>query len=125
MTAPLEYNQANGETYLDNVFEGIGYSGFDEGKNNPALEAEPNIGPCPKGLYTVTFCDPAEHPNLAAPVFRLTPYGHNAHNRTGLLIHGDNLTHTASHGCIILGHSIRVSIGAVLTNGNRPMLEVV
>jgi hypothetical protein len=43
---------------------------------------------------------------------RLTPVGHDAFGRDGFLIHGDNLTHDASTGCIILPPEIRDMIAA-------------
>jgi hypothetical protein len=36
--------------------------------------------------------------------------GTDTFGRSAFLIHGDNLTHTASHGCIILRREVRVQI---------------
>ena len=48
------YSQTTGE------FRGIsgdvlarGYSGSGEGKNNPLLQAKPNVGPIPRGNWTI------------------------------------------------------------------------
>ena len=101
----LRYIQKSGETYLDNIFEGIGYSGSGPGRNNGALEGTPNIGPIPKGGYNIGV--PRNSETLGPLVFDLNPVGHDAHGRTLFRIHGDNVTHTASHGCIILGRAIR------------------
>jgi hypothetical protein len=42
----------------------------------------------------------------------LTPLGHNANGRSDFRIHGDNSTHTASTGCIILPPHVRQQISA-------------
>jgi hypothetical protein len=54
---------------------------------------------------------------------RLTPQGHNAHGRTGFLIHGDSRRNpgNASEGCIILNRSAREAIA----NSGDATLEVV
>lgn len=117
----LSFNSATGEFDRDGTWEGVGYSGYAAGRNNPAMEAVHSIGPVPRGLYIVTRCDPDEHPNLAMPVFRLTPDGWDALGRVGLLIHGDSVQHPgqASHGCIILGHSLRQSIDLDVISAER------
>lgn len=106
----LRYNSATGETVLDGHFEGIGYSGFGEGKDNPAMEAVPNIGPIPRGHWKIGA--PVTHPHLGPLAFPLTPVGHDAHKRTEFFIHGANALHPndSSHGCPILGRSIRERI---------------
>ncbi len=106
----LEYSQKDGKIVLDGHFEGFGYSGHAEGRNNPDKEAVPMIGPIPRGHWVISLCAAAEHPKLAMPVFRLAPVGHNAHGRSGFLVHGDSDTHDASEGCIIAGRSIREAI---------------
>jgi hypothetical protein len=40
----------------------------------------------------------------------LTPVGHTALGRSQFLIHGDNVRHDASQGCIILPRDIRDQI---------------
>jgi Protein of unknown function (DUF2778) len=108
----LIFNSTTGELDRDGVWEGVGYSGYEAGRNNPAMENVPDIGPLPRGFYIVTACDPTEHPNLAPPIFRLTPDGWDALGRSGLMIHGDSIQHPgeASHGCLILGHSLRLAV---------------
>lgn len=115
----LVYRQEDGYTTLDGEGEGHGYSGHGEGLNNPAMEAVHNIGPVPKGKYLIGKA--FDHPGKGPCVFRLTPVGHNAHKRTGLMIHGDNLTHDASEGCIVLGRLVRHAI----RNDAETVLEVV
>src|SRR5882672_11016886 len=97
--AMLTYQQATGEIRLDEHWEGIGYSGRDDGRNNTAMEAHPDVGPIPRGRYKI---GPAhDHPKLGPIVFDLTPEpGTNVFTRSAFRIHGDNAAHDASHGCI-------------------------
>jgi hypothetical protein len=104
----LIYKQTTGETTLDGHFEGLGYSGAGEARNNPDMEAVPDEGPIPRGRYEIG--PKRDSPTLGPIVFDLTPVGHDAHGRTEFRIHGDNVNHDASHGCIILGRSIRERI---------------
>jgi len=104
----LVYKQDNGELELDEHFEGLGYSGTGKGRNNPEAESEVNVGPIPKGRYSI---GPAhDHPTLGAVVFNLEPVGHDAHGRSAFRIHGDSKSHDASHGCIVAGRTIRERI---------------
>lgn len=109
------YQQRNahgdGELDHDGVFEATSYSGTGAGRNNPDMEAVPNVGPIPRGLYHI---GPAtdDHPSLGPRVMALTPVGHNAHNRTAFFAHGDSANHDASHGCIILGRTMRDAMDA-------------
>lgn len=104
----IKYDQQSGETYIDDEFEGIGYSGTGVGRNNPDEEGTENVGPIPRGRYIV---GPAhDHPKLGPIVFNLDPFEHDALGRSAFRIHGDNISHDASHGCIILGRSLREKI---------------
>lgn len=104
----IYYRSIDGATFVNTTFEGHGYSGHGDGRNNPDMENVPNVGPIPRGKYSLELCNPEEHPRLAAPVFRLHPMpGTNVFNRSGFLIHGDNKIHDASEGCIIQGASFR------------------
>lgn len=87
-----------------------GYSGHGEGKNNPNLQAIRNVGPIPRGLYTIG--QPRDSANVGHFALPLTPVDHDALGRTNFLIHGDSKTSpgAASHGCIILSRSIRMMI---------------
>lgn len=105
---PLIYHQATGETLLDGNYEGFGYSGKDEGRDNPALEHVEGIGPIPRGKYTIG--EPYFSKRCGPLTFRLEPVGHDAHGRTHLRIHGDNASNDASSGCIILGRTTRTRI---------------
>jgi hypothetical protein len=79
-----------------------GYSGADEGKNNPAMQSVHDKGPIPVGLYTMEA--PVDTHDHGPFVIRLVPDEKNEmFGRAGFLIHGDSIEHpgTASKGCII------------------------
>lgn len=115
----LEFRSSDGKTTLDGHSEGFGYSGHSEGRNNPAMESEHMVGPIPRGRYKI---GPAfDHPQKGPICFRLTPDGHDALGRSGFMIHGDNITHDASEGCIILGRLVRQAI----RDDHETVLEVV
>lgn len=102
------YVQETGDLYQRMA---TGYSGHGAGKNNPALQREPNVGPLPAGYYVVG--PPHDSPTHGPLVRPLTPNQHNAmFGRFGFLIHGDSLAHPgdASEGCIILPRTARVAI---------------
>lgn len=111
------YSQSTGELSKDGKSIGTGYSGRNvqdgpQGRNNPELEATPDVGPIPRGLYTIG--DPVKVQNNAPPVFPLTPDGHDACGRSGFEIHGNNVRNDASRGCVILDFPVRVAIEALL-----------
>lgn len=89
----------------------FGYAGAGDGKNNPAMQDVHNVGPIPRGIYTIGEpCDTKTH---GPYVLHLTPDAANDMcGRAGFLIHGDSVVHpgTASEGCIILPRSIREKI---------------
>jgi hypothetical protein len=96
----------NGSTY------GEGYSGIQQGLNDPDYEAVHDIGPIPRGFWMIG--DFFDDPGGKGPVVcHLTPRSDTeTFGRSGFMIHGDNraLNHTASHGCIILGPYARNKI---------------
>jgi lipoprotein-anchoring transpeptidase ErfK/SrfK len=112
---PWTYHQSNGlleYRWEHNVHHvGRGYSGAPGAVNNSHMEAIHFKGPIPRGHYHIGPM--GQRPNLKWPVMTLTPVGHKAHNRTHLLIHGDNQNgnQTGSNGCIILEKAIRLRIG--------------
>lgn len=81
----------------------VGYSGrVPDGKNNPDLQHVRNVGPIPRGWWTMSA--PANHPSKGPVVIRLVPdAATEVFGRSGFLIHGDNASGTASQGCIIIG----------------------
>jgi hypothetical protein len=94
--------------------KGTGYSGNGVGYNNPAEQNTENVGPIPRGTWTIgtqeDITTNSGHELKAA--MRLTPIDVTT-DRSGFLIHGDNSKgdNSASQGCIILGPSIRDMIG--------------
>jgi hypothetical protein len=98
---------------VETGFEAIatGYAGRDAGRNNPELQHVAGTGPIPAGRYTI---GPAHNTPEHGPVtMRLIPDPKNEmFGRDGFLIHGDNKTGDASHGCIILNRVARLAVAA-------------
>jgi hypothetical protein len=106
----LTYSQISGALSDNGVVLGRGYSGHDIGKNNPALQGVHNVGPIPKGTYSING-PPYDTATHGPYVMRLLPMpGTNTLGRSGFLIHGDNATGTASEGCIIMSRLVRQKI---------------
>lgn len=85
-----------------------GYSGRGEGKNNPAMQTVPCVGPIPIGTYTIAA--PRDGTGHGPYAMRLSPDETNQmFGRAGFMIHGDNVhaPGTASEGCIILPRDAR------------------
>lgn len=117
------FQQSTGKLKRDGNFVYQGYAGKGDGKVNPNMESVPNIGPLPKGKYTI-IGHPFRHPHTGSYSIRLQPDSHNKmFGRSGFLIHGDSKKHPgeASNGCIIMPLLIRQKIW---TSGDRN-LEVV
>lgn len=117
------YAQKTGALRQDGELVATGYSGFDEGKNNPAMQAIHDVGPIPQGDWTIEGppINTAEHGPF---VLTLKPSsGTNTFGRSGFLMHGDSIhaPGTASKGCIIMA---RVAREQVWNSGDRD-LEVV
>ncbi len=110
------YKQASGELSRDGAAVGAGYSGFEAGKNNPAMQDQKNVGPIPRGSYSIGAPECVDSPGPHGPfVLRLTPHPANQmFDRAGFLIHGDSIVSPglASHGCIIMGRIIREEIAS-------------
>lgn len=112
------YEQKYGKLSRNGTYIGIGYSGAGEGKNNPDMQDVHDVGPIPRGQYTmVTIMDESENPvdyeHKKAPVIHLVPDKANEmFGRDGFLIHGDSIAEpgTASKGCIIQAHPVREQI---------------
>jgi hypothetical protein len=117
------YAQKTGELQQDGEHVAIGYSGAGEGKNNSDMQNVPNVGPIPRGEWTISG-PPIETRDHGPYVLRLQPEAETeTHGRSGFLMHGDSKAHpgTASHGCIILPRAVREQ---VWESGDRD-LEVV
>jgi len=119
LNMPWTYSQSTGQLSRNGTNVATGYSGTGPGRNNPSAQANHNVGPIPRGIYTI---GPPYNTDTHGPhVMALSPVGHNALGRDGFLIHGDNTRHDASNGCIILPPNIRNQI----SNSGDNTLEVV
>jgi hypothetical protein len=109
----LIYSQTSGEMRNGTVLIGTGYAGRGEGLNNPAMQAVPNIGPLPQGIYTI---NPPINTTTHGPyVMWLTPDPANEmFGRFGFGIHADEIAnpgkHLASTGCIVMSNEARLAI---------------
>jgi Protein of unknown function (DUF2778) len=126
------YRQSDGVLQHDGVYVATGYSGFEDGKNNPAMQDHMGLGPIPCGSYTIQVIvdgdgQAVDYEGKKAPVMRLVPdAGNQMFGRSGFLIHGDSISApgTASHGCVIEGHDIRETIAQNAEDGDN-QLQVV
>lgn len=92
-----------------------GYSGLGEAKNKPGQQHVEDRGPIPEGNWRVKeITDPNYRPDLTRPIYRLDPDEVTRKRVEAMdrkpdtfLIHGDNTTHTASTGCIIVDRNTR------------------
>ena len=108
------YEQISGRLSRADKLLASGYSGFSEGKNNPARQSEANVGPIPEGAYWIgpEREETADHGPVVLPLVPVP--GTNTFGRSGFLIHGDSIEHpgAASHGCIILPRPVRELIAS-------------
>lgn len=88
------------------------YSGHGPGLNNPELEAVPDVGPIPKGLWEIGLA--FTHDRAGPVTMRLQMQSGALHGRSGFLIHGDNAKgdRSASNGCIVAPRWARLEISA-------------
>jgi len=119
------YSQSTGELFADGGLTALaqGYSGHGPGVNDGALDDVPDVGPIPRGKYTIEFPrDTPEHGPYAMP---LTPDPANdMHGRSGFMMHGDLVSGAileASKGCIIQPRFARERVW----ESNDHLLEVI
>jgi len=113
------YKQSTGQMLHFGNEVGIGYSGNTSGLNNPDAQDEHMVGPAPQGFYTIGAAE--NHPRLGPLAMPLEPHSSNQmFGRSGFFIHGDNaaMDHTASDGCLIFSHEIRLMISQLVANGD-------
>ena len=110
----LTYSQSTGALRDANGnLLATGYSGHGDGLNNAAMQAVPDVGPIPRGLWSIGAPqDTAEHGPFVLPLW---PHAAtDCFERSGFLIHGDEVEHPgehlASHGCIILDRAAREAV---------------
>lgn len=105
------YAIASGALSREGEIRGHGYSGFGEGRNHPSKVRVRMVGPIPPGRYRIG--PPYRHARLGPVTMNLDPLpGTEMFGRSLFRIHGDNATHDASHGCIILSRALRDEIAA-------------
>ena len=117
------YVQKTGALLRNNRPVATGYSGFDNGKNNPEMQAVPNLGPIPQGGWTIVG-PPFNSTEHGPYVMRLAPDKNTrTFGRSGFLLHGDSIEAPGcgSRGCIVMPRTIRE---LVWQSGERE-LEVV
>ena len=117
------YAQKSGDLLQNGQRIATGYSGLDNGKNNPAMQAIPNMGPIPQGDWTIVG-PPINTPDHGPFVLRLQPARDTrTFGRSGFLMHGDSIESPgcASHGCIIMARTVREQVW----NSGDTDLEVV
>ncbi|MCO6503959.1 MAG: DUF2778 domain-containing protein [Snodgrassella sp.] len=120
---PWTYSQRTGVLKHNGQYIAKGYSGFGAGKDKPEMENVANIGPLPKGKYTLIELI-LSHPTTGAYSIRLQPASNNKmYGRSGFFIHGDSKKNpgTASTGCIILNRKFREQ----MWKSNDRQLEVI
>lgn len=105
------YQQSTGKLSHDNEFIAIGYSGTGEGRNNSDAQEIQGMGPIPCGEYSI---GPSYvHPHLGPCVMNLdAKEGTDTFGRSLFRMHGDNAAHDASHGCIIMGPTVRQMVAS-------------
>ncbi|HXX71107.1 MAG TPA: tlde1 domain-containing protein [Candidatus Acidoferrum sp.] len=106
------YAQKTGELQQDGKPVAHGYSGAGAGKNNPAMQEVPNVGPIPQGEWTI-FGPPVNTDDHGPYVLTLRPaLATETFGRSGFLMHGDSIEAPgcASHGCVILPRPAREQV---------------
>ncbi|HEV2709158.1 MAG TPA: tlde1 domain-containing protein [Edaphobacter sp.] len=116
------YEQSTGRLSRNGIDAATGYSGHEDGLNNPAMQDVRMVGPAPRGTYTI---GPAQlHPHLGPITMELIPdAGNEMFGRSELFIHGDNqqMNHTASDGCLIFNRETRAAIAVAGLNGDTTL----
>ena len=120
----MTYKQSTGELFNGGgALLGRGYSGNGPALNDPGSDHIHDHGPIPRGQFTIGAPTNEKGP-LTLPLTPIpAPDLSWLHGRAGFLIHGDNaaMNHTASEGCIIMGHDVRAGIAA---GGDRHLVVV-
>jgi hypothetical protein len=89
-----------------------GYAGKADGLNNPADQNQHDVGPLPRGSYTIGRPVP-DGGHMGPFVLPLLPFPTNQmFGRSAFFIHGDTPArdHSASNGCVILDRQWRTMI---------------
>jgi len=98
---------------------GVGYSGAPEGRNNPAMQDVPFIGPIPEGWYTIK--PPTNSTHCGFEAMPLIPDPSNEmYGRDDFYMHGDSVTHPGdgSDGCIVQERPVRDQVAGAVSIGD-------
>jgi len=109
----LTYSQTTGTLLQDGKYLATGWAGNHAGKNNPAMQDKPCIGPLPQGKYTLQAWE-LTHDHLGPMVCFLLPDPSNTmFGRGDFFCHGpsqgDNYGQE-SKGCIVIPHQMRQTV---------------
>lgn len=118
----VTFEITTGQLRLNNCLLGTGYAGNGQCINDPSKTDIPNHGPLPVGRYTIGM--PVDRPTTGRFSLPLTPARSNEmFGRSDFYIHGGldgqpdtspdagpDGPRTASDGCIVTAHDIRVAI---------------
>lgn len=116
--ASLQYSQSLGTLTLvdgdQTIPVGKGWAGNHEGKNNPAMQEVPCVGPLPQGHYTLQPWE-AYHGHLGPLVSFLKPDPANEmFGRGDFFIHGPAMSPASygqeSKGCIVMARDVRQNL---------------
>ena len=105
------FEQASGNLSQDSTFVATGWAGHSEGKNNPAMQNVPDVGPLPVGTYSIG--EPHDSPHTGPYTMDLTPDPDNTmFGRSEFRIHGAAFVNPdmSSDGCIIMPRVVREKI---------------
>lgn len=108
------FQQSTGNIYHQGQFRAQGYAGNGEGKNNPAMQNVPKVGPPPRGIYSQGDVV-QHHPRVGEFAIPLIPDPANQmEGRSEFFCHGDSFQHPgeASDGCIVAPRWLREEIAA-------------
>lgn len=117
------YSQSTGELRHNGELVGTGYAGVYTNKNNPDRQQVKDMGPLPRGKYTIQ----PDNGRMGPLSLKLVPQStNNMQGRAGFYIHGDKsrpgaILGFASEGCIVINRTARHSIAR--SGGNQ--LEVI
>jgi RHS repeat-associated protein len=102
--------------YGQKTLVGTGYAGHGEGVNSPSMQNIEQVGPIPRGNYTIGPMEDYEKKDGSGTLFNameLTPDPSNQmFKRSAFLMHGDDGsgTQNGSHGCPVLNPTIRSEV---------------
>lgn len=114
----LNYSQSSGAiTKDDGTLVTHGWAGHGNGKNNPTMQDQHELGPLPRGVYAVGKWE-ARHGNLGPIVASLTQTSGNTFGRSAFYIHGPDTNPKEygqeSKGCIVIPRPGRLAVKALL-----------